>query len=129
MVSSRIVNVAVQKTTLQPGMGKIKLFKLKPHRVRITQNSLMTFAYFCPILMPPFSASDLTVFGRHSGYTPSPSPSALLILSSSVTNSLFSCFAESSSWSSWGETLDAFVFSLSNSGSLPPFKMLCEKYI
>ena len=41
-------------------------------------------------------------------------------------NSLFSCFAESTSLLGWGKTLKAFIFSLKNSEGLPPFKCLAK---
>ena len=55
-----------------------------------------------------------------------PTPPAFLIMSSPATNSLFSCFAESTSGSTWGETLKAFIFSLNNSGGFPPFKCFAK---
>ena len=39
---------------------------------------------------------------------------------------MFSCFAESPSGEKRGETLNAFIFSLSNSRGLPPFKCLAK---
>ena len=39
---------------------------------------------------------------------------------------MFSCFAESSSTGRWGQTLKAFIFSLSSSKALPPFKCLAK---
>ena len=44
----------------------------------------------------------------------------------SDVNRLFSCFAESSSTGKWGNSLKAFIFSLSNSKALPPFKCLAK---
>ena len=76
------------------------------------------FVYFT-IRMPPFSASDWLFLAWLSQWLPPPPFSALLIVSSPVTNSLFSCFAESSSGSSWDVTNN-------NSGGLPPFKCFAK---
>ena len=82
---------------------------------------LFTFVRFlCPLSQPVI---DCFLFSCHSGYPP---PPAFLIASSPATNSLFSCFAESTSGSTWGETLKAFIFSLNNSGGFPPFKCFAK---
>ena len=50
-------------------------------------------------------------------------------MDSLVVNRLFSCFAESPSAGSYGETLNAFIFSLENSRALPPFKSLAKSKV
>ena len=50
-------------------------------------------------------------------------------MDSLVVNRLFSCFAESPSPGSYGETLNAFIFSLENSRALPPFKSLAKSKV
>ena len=45
-------------------------------------------------------------------------------MNGAIVNSCFSCFADC--YGSWGDTLKAFIFSLTNSEGLQPFKCFAE---
>lgn len=142
MVSSRIV--AVQKTTfdefpylyssmfchnalvyLASPFGKGRTVQVKAasctYFSRLPYDiCLLLYDSYAPFLSQWLTVSCLVVT------VDTPPPPAFLIVSSPATNSLFSCFAESTSGSTWGETLKAFIFSLNKSGGFPPFKCFAK---